>query len=90
MIVHFSAEEIELMVLIKVHTRTHASTSNHSHRSKYRSAIYSFEEEQKKSSEMALEKVQSDFEFDLITRVLRFVLLKRQMSVFLNYYARDA
>lgn len=39
---------------------------------------------------MALEKVQSDFEFDLITRVLRFVLLKRQMSVFLNYYARDA
>ena len=45
-IIHFT-ELTDLDILIMVHLETHNSTSNHSRRKEYRSAIYYFEEEDK-------------------------------------------
>ncbi|RKN29908.1 peptide methionine sulfoxide reductase, partial [Aquimarina sp. AD1] len=46
-IIVFSPEIISLKDLIEIHLLTHKSTSNHSFREKYRSAIYYFKNEQK-------------------------------------------
>lgn len=43
-VVHFNQDEIGLKNLIEIHLRTHNSTSAHSMRDKYRSAIYAFDE----------------------------------------------
>ena len=56
-IVHFEDSKIALKTLIEIHLHTHKSTSNHSMRSKYRSAIYTFSEVQNK-------KVQSGTNFN--------------------------
>ena len=45
-IVHFNANIISLKTLIEIHLYTHKSTSNHSMREKYRSAIYVFSKSQ--------------------------------------------
>ena len=42
-IVHYDPAEIDLAVLMEVHLRTHAATKDHSMRSKYRSAVYTFD-----------------------------------------------
>ena len=39
-IVHFNTERISLKTLIEIHLHTHKSTSNHSLRERYRSAVY--------------------------------------------------
>ncbi len=41
-LVDFDPAQISLADLIEIHLRTHASTSQHSMRQKYRSAIYAF------------------------------------------------
>ena len=41
-IVDFNTEKIDLKTLVEIHLHTHKSTSNHSMRKKYRSAIYVF------------------------------------------------
>ena len=46
-IVHFNPSIIPLKILVEIHLYTHKSTSNHSMRSKYRSAIYYFTDEEK-------------------------------------------
>ncbi len=45
-IVHFDTSQISLVLLIEIHLLTHESTSEHSMRKKYRSAIYYFDVEQ--------------------------------------------
>ena len=49
-VVHFDVKEINLKILIEIHLRTHKSTSNHSMRTKYRSAVYYFSHQQKEKS----------------------------------------
>jgi peptide-methionine (S)-S-oxide reductase len=39
-IIHYDRDKISLKSLIEIHLHTHQSTSNHSMRNKYRSAIY--------------------------------------------------
>ena len=46
-IVHFEPQMIPLAKLIEIHLYTHNSTSNHSFRKKYRSAVYYLNEAQK-------------------------------------------
>jgi peptide-methionine (S)-S-oxide reductase len=46
-IVYFNSDEISVKTLIEIHLHTHKSTSNHSMRHKYRSAVYTFSEVQK-------------------------------------------
>ena len=44
--VYFDPSIISLRTLIEIHLHTHASTTNHSMRQKYRSAIYTYNESQ--------------------------------------------
>lgn len=85
-IVHFKAENITLKTLIEVHLLTHKSTSEHSMRKKYRSAIYTFSETQKERALLLLESFQTKFNDKIITQVLPFVSFKTSEKQFKNYY----
>lgn len=54
--------KIPLKVLVEIHLRTHKSTSNHSMRKKYRSAVYVFNDEDKDKVPLLLTSLQFGFE----------------------------
>lgn len=85
-IVHFNTQEISLKVLIDVHLHTHKSTSNHSMRKKYRSAIYVFSEIQKNEATKILKVLQRHFNDALITEILPFNNFKPSRLQIQNYY----
>ena len=85
-IVYFDAQKIDLQILIEIHLQTHKSTSNHSMRNKYRSAIYYFSYQQKEESKNILQELQANFENKIITKILEFNLFKPSLEGFHNYY----
>ena len=88
-IVHFNPTEIELKTLIEIHLYTHKSTSNHSMRTKYRSAIYIFSEEQRVYSKQVLGDLQEVFENKIITQVLSFMVFTPSPEGFQDYYQKN-
>ena len=85
-IVHFNAKKIELKILIEIHLRSHKSTSNHSMRNKYRSAVYYFSNSQKEKSLKIIDELQSSFKDEIITKVVEFTSFKPSTEEFQNYY----
>ncbi len=85
-IVTFDPMIIELAVLIEIHLRTHASTSHHTMRGKYRSAIYTFHDAQYDVSQGELNRLQPEFEEEIITSVMPYVGFKNSDERFHNYY----
>ncbi|TXD46896.1 peptide-methionine (S)-S-oxide reductase [Polaribacter sp. IC073] len=85
-IVHFNIEKIDLKTLIEIHLLTHKSTSNHSMRTKYRSAIYYFSHQQKEKSLQIIAKLQGKFKEKIITKVIEFKGFKPSTAAFQNYY----
>ena len=85
-IVHFNAKKTDLKVLIEIHLLTHKSTSNHSMRNKYRSAIYYFSEQQKKKSQKIKADLQLKFKDTIITQIVAFKNFKPSSEKFQNYY----
>ncbi|WP_194767342.1 peptide-methionine (S)-S-oxide reductase [Tamlana sp. I1] len=85
-IVHFNDEVIPLQTLIEIHLHTHKSTSNHSRRNTYRSAVYVFSEEQYQQVLKILEGFQKQFENKLITQVLTFKVFEASRAAIQNYY----
>ena len=88
-IVHFNSEYISLETLIEIHLHTHKSTSNHSMRTKYRSAIYAFSEEQEQQSEAIVNNLQKEFGNKLITKVYPFHSFKASREAIQNYYQKN-
>ncbi len=88
-IVHFDSQQISLELLIEIHLHTHASTSNHTMRGKYRSAIYAFNPQQAEQAKQALKQLQPNFSEPLVTQVLPYVSFKSSDDRFHNYYAND-
>lgn len=88
-IVYFNSEEISLKTLIEIHLHTHKSTSNHSMRSKYRSAVYTFSEVQRQEVAQIIETFQKLFEKKLITQVFPFQNFKASRSEITNYYYKN-
>lgn len=88
-IVHFNAKVISLKTLIEIHLNTHKSTSDHSMREKYRSAIYTFSEEQFFEAKRLLTKFQNEFEGQLITQVYQFSRFKASREAIQNYYQKN-
>ncbi|TYA69912.1 peptide-methionine (S)-S-oxide reductase [Seonamhaeicola marinus] len=88
-ILHFNKEKIPLEILIEIHLLTYKSTSNHSMRTKYRSAIYTFDEAQEKKIQEQLEVLQSKFQNKIITQVLPFVSFKPSREQIQNYYFKN-
>jgi len=88
-LVTFDPEVIPLDVLIDVHLRTHASTSPHKMRGKYRSAIYVMSPAIKAEVRAALKDLQTDFAETLVTSVLLFDGFKPSLEQFHDYYQTD-
>lgn len=88
-IVHFKPEDIQLQTLIEIHLLTHKSTSAHSMRAKYRSAIYYFSCEQKTCAETILQNFQPEFNNKLITKVYPFSEFKASREAIQNYYQKN-
>ena len=84
-IVHFNSK-IDLKTLINIHLLTHKSSSNHSMRTKYRSAIYYFSESQKEISKKIINDLQLDFKGTIITQIIPFQKFKPSSIEFQNYY----
>ncbi len=85
-LVHFKVDEISLKDLISIHLSTHESTSNHSMRSKYRSAVYTFGKVQAEQASKVLNALQVDFNNQLITKVYPFRKFKPSGELFHDYY----
>lgn len=85
-IVHYNKSQIGLKDVIEIHLHTHNSTSAHSMRNKYRSAIYAFDNDSMKASQMILNRLRKEFEQPLITKVLPFEGFKASDARFHNYY----
>lgn len=88
-IVYFNSEEIPLRVLVAIHLHTHKSTSAHSMRDKYRSAVYTFSEAQNEEAKEIIKSLQVDFEKPLITKVYPFSEFKPSRESLNNYYFSD-
>lgn len=88
-VAHFDAEAIPIEALIEVHLRTHASTSNHKMRGKYRSAVYVRSDAQRKQAEAVLDGLQSGFDVPLVTRVLDFEGFKPSEVRFQDYHRKN-
>lgn len=85
-IVRFNVEKINLKTLIEIHLLTHKSTSNHSMRTKYRSAIYYFSHQQKEEILQIIEQLQGNFSDRIITKIVEFKNFKPSTEEFQNYY----
>ena len=85
-VVHFNPEIIALKDLIEIHLHTHKSTSNHSMREKYRSAIYTYDDIQSEEVAEILRDLQFNFKAKIITEILPFKDFKQSDERFLNYY----
>jgi len=88
-IVHYNSAEINLPALIAVHLHTHSSTANHSMRNKYRSAIYTFTQEQQQACEEILINLQNNFDKPLVTEVLTFHNFRSSSEDQQNYYYKN-
>jgi len=87
--IRFDTTLIDIKTLVEVHLHTHASTSTHSMRSKYRSAIYTFDEQQQLACKRILRDLQPEFAQPLITRVLPFVRFVESDARYHHYYASN-
>lgn len=89
-IVEFRSDEIPLKALIEVHLRTHASTSNHKMRRKYRSAIYTRDAVQADLARQHLLDLQPNFDQPLVTQVLPFIAFRASDERFEQYFEKNA
>lgn len=88
-IIAYNPELILLKTLIEVHLLTHKSTVEHSMRDKYRSAIYTFSDEQKPLVLSIIHEIQEIFENNIITKVLPFKEFKASREAIQNYYLKN-
>ncbi len=73
-------------LLIAIHLATHASTSDHSFRTKYRSAIYVFSDPQAQQARESIARLQQEEKEPYVTRVLPFVTFEENRESQRNYY----
>ncbi len=85
-IVSFKQDELSLKELISVHLHTHNSTADHSLRTKYRSAVYVFDQGEVLGVKDILRSLQKGFVDPLITQVLLYTDFKASEEQFHNYY----
>jgi len=85
-IVHFNSRLISLKDLIEIHLYTHKSTSNHSMRDKYRSAIYTYSKGQFHEAKSVIDILQMKFKDKLITKIYSFNKFVTSREEITNYY----
>lgn len=77
---------IPLRAVIEVHLRTHASTSAHSLRTKYRSAVYVNDTEMQQRCREVVKSIEDDFAKPIITTVIPMVTFKPSDPRYHDYY----
>ncbi len=88
-IVHFDPSIISLRTLVDIHLATHSCTVDHSMRKKYRSAIYTFSDQQTIEAEEILTVLQLQYAAPLITKVLPFLSFKLNKETYQEYYLKN-
>lgn len=88
-LVYYDPGSISLQKLIEIHLQTHQSTSNHSMRSKYLSAVYSFDKMQNSEVQDILDALQGKFEKQIITKAYMYGGFKASRPEIRNYYQTD-
>ena len=81
---------IPLGVLVEIHLRTHASTSDHKMRGKYRSAVYATSDGQAGAARRILDRLAERDGLAYVTRVLRFDGFRSSDPRFHGYAERNA
>ncbi|KOS05510.1 peptide methionine sulfoxide reductase [Flavobacterium akiainvivens] len=85
-VVTYDSTIIDFENLIAIHLYTHSSTSQHSMRGKYRSAIYTFTDADTQPAINALNALAADFDAPVITQVLPFAAFEKSREALLDYY----
>ncbi len=88
-IIHFDAEVISEAELIAVHLETHAATSVHALRGKYRSAVYTFADQDADRYRSILRELARDYSEPLQTLVLPFRKFSASLPEHQDYYRSD-
>lgn len=88
-IVHFNRECISLKTLIEIHLLTHASSSDHSMRTSYRSAVYTFGANHFTTVQNLLKGFQKNSQETIVTQVLPFDRFKPSRDQITNYYFKN-
>ncbi len=88
-LVNYDPRSISLQKLIEIHLQTHQSTSYHSMRSKYLSAVYTFNAMQNSEVLDILNTLQEKFEKPIITSAYYFGNFKASRPEITNYYKTD-
>lgn len=88
-IVHYSDEIVSLEFLVKVHLATHSSTSSHSMRIKYRSAIYFFTKNDEIILGQLLKQLIEKEQKAYITQILPFSDFKLNKEEYLDYFGKN-
>ncbi len=88
-VITFDPSIIPLASLAEVHLRTHSATRARSPRSKYRSAIYIFEEDQRAEAEEAILRFAEASGRQAHTLVLPFRGFRASDERYRNYYRTD-
>ena len=84
--VRFGPDAIDLATLVEVHLRTHASTSAHSLRGRYRSAVYVTDAAQGARVEGLLAELQNGFDAPLVTRAVPLAGFRENIERYRDYY----
>jgi peptide-methionine (S)-S-oxide reductase len=85
-IVQYNTKVISPETLVAVHLYTHSCTSNHTMRDKYRSAVYTFREEQVFIAKKVINVVQQELNAPVITKIIPFKRFRLNKQNYLNYY----
>ena len=88
-IVHYDASAVALPELIAVHLHTHACTSAHALRGKYRSAVYCFSESELPGARAAVAVLQAEFERPILTEVVRMGGFRQNTQRYQDYYRKN-
>ena len=88
-VVRFDPVLISLETIIEIHLITHSSQSDHGMRSKYRSAVYTFNDQQTQNVKEILFSLQEKSSRNYITQVLNFSKFKLNDEHYLDYYYKN-
>lgn len=89
-LVYFDPLEITQQILTAIHLYTHSCTSKHPMRDKYRSAVYTFSEEQAIDIDSIIKNLQIEFDKPIVTQVLPFVSFRENQERYRNYYRKNS
>ncbi|TGE78842.1 peptide methionine sulfoxide reductase [Pseudoalteromonas sp. KS88] len=84
--VTFDSDILSLTDLIAIHIDTHSATEVHSMRHKYRSAVYTYSEQQALQAHIAIHEKQNDYSKPLIVQVLAAGEFKHSPAKYQDYY----